>query len=95
MTAQQHLGAGSRGTAGAVRTAIWVILAVTIGVGVWFTADTLTKPQTPPWIISGSHGGGLVYTGIPYPGSRPWYVIEGSHGGAIIYRGIPYTPAGD
>ena len=51
-------------------------------------------------IVEGSSGGGIRYTGIPYPapdaraGAGNGLIVEGSSGGSIRYRGIPY-PAPD
>ena len=43
-------------------------------------------------IIRGSNGGGLHYTGIPYPaaGTGQELIINGSNGGSLRYTGIPY-----
>ena len=47
-------------------------------------------------IIRGSNGGGLTYTGIPYPapGNGQELVIRGSNGGGLTYTGIPYPAPG-
>jgi hypothetical protein len=61
----------------------------------WSTAGTSGSGQE--LIIRGSNGGGLNYTGIPYPapGSGQELIIRGSNGGGLNYTGIPYpAPAG-
>lgn len=48
--------------------------------------------------VRGSKGGGLTYTGIPYPapGRDGMLVIRGSKGGGLTYIGIPYpAPAAE
>jgi hypothetical protein len=41
-------------------------------------------------VIRGENGGGLLYTGIPYPAPRNEIVIQGENGGGLVYMGIPY-----
>jgi hypothetical protein len=60
-------------------------------------AGTVQQSMTRELIVRGSNGGGINYTGIPYPapGSAPELTIRGSNGGGITYTGIPYpAPAG-
>jgi hypothetical protein len=73
------------------------ILAIAVGVAVWQVATRITPVSNSPaqtidqpWIIKGTNGGGLVYTGIQYPVERPAYMIEGTNGGGLIYTGIQY-----
>jgi hypothetical protein len=58
-------------------------------------AGTLQESMTQELIIRGSNGGGLTYTGIPYPapGSQE-LIIRGSNGGGLTYTGIPYPAPG-
>ena len=45
-------------------------------------------------IVSGTKGGGINYTGIPYQAVQRQhpYIIRGTTGGAILYTGIPSAP---
>jgi hypothetical protein len=54
------------------------------------TITTETAPAPPALVVSGSNGGGIEYTGIPYPARAPVLRVSGSDGGGIIYTGIPY-----
>jgi hypothetical protein len=56
------------------------------------TAGTMQQSMTQELIVRGSNGGGINYTGIPYPapGSAPELIVRGSNGGGITYTGIPY-----
>ncbi len=55
-------------------------------------AGTMQQSMTQELIVRSSNGGGLNYTGIPYPapGSALELTIRGSNGGGISYTGIPY-----
>ena len=56
----------------------------------WSSAASNTKALT----VSGTRGGGINYTGIPYQavqGQRSW-IIRGTTGGGIVYTGIPTAP---
>ncbi|HEX5828168.1 MAG TPA: hypothetical protein VFY23_11640 [Candidatus Limnocylindrales bacterium] len=57
-------------------------------------ADLLPQSAAPvsrALLIEGRTGGGIVYTGIPYPAPVSGaLVIEGRTGGGIVYTGIPY-----
>jgi len=53
-------------------------------------SDAAAAPKT--LVIAGSNGGGLEYTGIPYPNRI--LVVSGMNGGGLEYTGIPY-PAPD
>ena len=63
----------------------------------WSSAGTTgTSGNGQELIIRGSNGGGLNYTGIPYPapGSGQELIIRGSNGGGLNYTGIPYPAPG-
>jgi hypothetical protein len=44
--------------------------------------------------ISGTNGGGVEYTGIPYSGRGPALIVSGTNGGGVEYTGIPYSGHG-
>ena len=51
------------------------------------TAEWKTKALT----VSGTRGGGINYTGIPYATGDRGLTVSGTHGGGILYTGIPYS----
>ncbi len=53
----------------------------------WSSAASSTRALS----VAGTNGGGILYTGIPYPARqqhRP-YIIRGTTGGGLLYTGIP------
>jgi hypothetical protein len=56
----------------------------------WSSAASASRSLT----VSGTKGGGINYTGIPYPANERSYVIRGTTGGGVIYNGIQF-PAVD
>ena len=58
-----------------------------------FDHDKLSAPSnSKSLIISGTKGGGIMYTGIPYQAVHKTVTVRGTQGGGgIVYTGIPYT----
>ena len=75
--------------------------AVVLGIAIAIAAvivglALLLQPQVAGptrLVISGSNGGGIEYTGIPWRTGVPQGIaVQGAHGGGILYVGIPYPP---
>jgi hypothetical protein len=91
-----------------------ITLAVALLVAVAFvrpagSPSAATSGQAHELVVNGTNGGGIRYTGIPYPardGGRirftgiPYQavhrnlVVNGTNGGGIRYTGIPYPSSG-
>ena len=68
-----------------------VALLVTVAVGRQAGSSSATTPvKSDNLIVTGTNGGGINYTGIPYPAPRNDIVVKGTNGGGINYTGIPY-----
>jgi hypothetical protein len=71
------------------------VIVVALALGAWFVADRVgfttqhATSATQALVITGTNGGGLNYTGIPYPASHE-LVVLGANGGGLRYTGIPY-----
>ena len=76
--------------------AVTVAVALVVGVAAVRQAGTSSATSTGParnLVVTGTNGGGINYTGIPYPARGNGLVVTGTNGGGINYTGIPYSVA--
>ena len=75
--------------------------AMTLAVALVVTLPSFGRPVRRPrprppvrnLIVTGTNGGGINYTGIPYPAPGNDLVVTGTNGGGINCTGIPYPVA--
>ena len=73
--------------------ALTVAVALVVGVAAVRQAGTSSATSTGQsrnLVVTGTNGGGINYTGIPYPAPGNDIVVKGTNGGGINYTGIPY-----